>query len=69
MAGQPLCSLCRTPDPPLLTRIEDESGPNGAKQFFTVLFCARCGQVRAKVPLDPENDDHILLRELGPKRL
>jgi hypothetical protein len=70
MAGQPLCSLCRNADPlQFLTRIESESGPNREKLYFTVLFCSLCGQVRTKVPFDPESEENILLKESGPKRL
>ncbi len=70
MAGQQICSLCRNSDPRLFqTRIETESGPKREKLFFTVVFCARCGQAHSKVPLNPDSEENVLLKESRPKRL
>jgi hypothetical protein len=70
MPGPMLCSRCRNSNPSeFLTRIESETGSDREKRFFRVLFCAVCGQVQKKVPLDAESDENVLLRETGPTRL
>jgi hypothetical protein len=70
MLGQMLCSRCRNSDArEFLIRIESETGSDRETRFFRVLFCAVCGEVQTKAPLDADSDENVLLRETGPRRL
>ncbi len=70
MAGQQVCSFCRNSDPQFFrSRIESESGPKRENLFFTVVFCMHCGHEHTRMPLDPDSEENILLKESRPMRL